>query len=181
MKKISFITAIHHPELVSPTITTVLSNWKGATPVEEILVSEINPDFMMGEVFSREYGIPTNEGANSLIVEGTRGSKKIYAACLVPVNSRINFKDIVRKQLNARTVSLAPLDYVLKETQMEYGSITVLGLPLDWPILIDSRLISLPRVIIGSGLVKSKLSLPGKALTEITNAVVLEGLALGKD
>lgn len=174
---LNFHPAISHPELVSPTITTLLKNWNGATPVEEILVSEINPEFMMGEVFSREYNIPPAEGANCLIVEGTRGNKKTYAACLVLVNSRINFKEVVRKQLGAKVVSLAPLDYVLKETQMEYGSITVMGLPSDWPILIDSRLITLPRVIIGGGLTKSKLSLPGKALAEIPNAVVIEGLA----
>lgn len=177
MDKLTFQPAIHHPELVSPTITTLLANWSGGTPVEEILVSEINPDFMMGEVFSREYGIPSTERANCLIVEGTRGSKKTYAACLVPVNSRINFKDVVRKQLDARVISLAPLDYVLKETQMEYGSITAIGLPSEWPVLIDSRLATLPRVIIGGGLVKSKLSLPGKALTEIPNAIVIERLA----
>lgn len=177
MKDLNFRPAFKYPELVTPTITTALSNWKGATSVEEILVTEINPDFMMGEVFSREYDIPTTEGANCLIVEGTRSNKKTYAACLVPVNSRINFKDIVRKQLDARTVSLAPLDYVLKETQMEYGSITVIGLPPAWPILIDSSLITLPRVIIGGGLAKSKLSLPGKVLPEIPNAIVIEGLA----
>lgn len=177
MPTLNFQSAIHHPELVNPTIIEALENWKGITPVEEILVVEINPEFAKGEIFSCEYGIPISEGANCLIVEGTRGSKKTYAACLVPVNSRINFKDIVRKKLDTRVVSLAPLDYVLKETQMEYGSITVIGLPPEWPILIDSSLVTLPRVVIGGGLVKSKISLPGKALAEIPNVIVIEGLA----
>jgi prolyl-tRNA editing enzyme YbaK/EbsC (Cys-tRNA(Pro) deacylase) len=84
---------------------------------------------------------------------------------------------LFKKQLDARVVSLAPLDYVLKQTQMEYGSITVIGLPSDWPIFVDSKLVKLTRVVIGGGLVKSKLSLSGKALSEVPNVIVIEGLA----
>ena len=172
-----FKTAVQNTKLLSPAIIKALSEWRGVTPVTEILVAEINPEFAKGEVFSREYNIPISEGANCIIIEYIRGAKKTYAACLVPANSRINFKDVVKKQLDARIISLAPLDYVLRETQMEYGSITVIGLPLEWPILIDSRLITLPRVVIGGGLVKSKLSLPGKILAEIPNSIIINNLA----
>lgn len=72
------------------------------------------------------YEVPEDKGANCVIVEGIRGDNKTMAACLVPVNcKKADFNRVVRKQLNARRVSLAPLDYVLKETNMEYGSITV--------------------------------------------------------
>ncbi len=35
-------------------------------------------------------------------------------------------------------VSVAPLEYVLEKTEMEYGSITPIGLPIEWEILVDS-------------------------------------------
>jgi hypothetical protein len=38
-----------------------------------------------------------------------------------------------------------------------------------------------PRVVIGSGLRRSKIELPGSAVAEITNAVVLPGLGLPVD
>lgn len=67
---------------------------------------------------------------------------------------------------------------VLNATGMEYGSITPVGLPKEWKILIDSRLIDLPRVIVGAGLVRTKLALPGQALIELPNAVRLENLGV---
>ncbi|HZX67455.1 MAG TPA: hypothetical protein VFE70_01170, partial [Candidatus Elarobacter sp.] len=51
-----------------------------------------------------------------------------------------------------------------------------LGLPPDWPILIDAAVVAADRVVIGSGVRRSKLSLPGAALAELPNAVVLDGL-----
>jgi len=59
---------------------------------------------------------------------------------------------------------------------MEYRSITVVGLPESWPILIDPRIVLLERVFVGSGLQKSKLSLLRKMLLELPNAYVLEEL-----
>lgn len=34
---------------------------------------------------------------------------------------------------------------------MEYGGITPIGLPADWPLLIDSAVVDLPYVLVGSG------------------------------
>jgi prolyl-tRNA editing enzyme YbaK/EbsC (Cys-tRNA(Pro) deacylase) len=56
---------------------------------------------------------------------------------------------------------------------MEYGGITPLGLPEGWPILVDEAVAHEPYVIIGSGVRRSKLLLPGKALAGLPNAEVL--------
>jgi len=61
---------------------------------------------------------------------------------------------------------------------MEYGSITIIGLPADWRILIDASLIKKPRVAMGSGLLRSKLSVRGATLSELPNAEVIEGLGI---
>ena len=59
---------------------------------------------------------------------------------------------------------------------MEYGGITPVGLPADWPILIDRAVAEHKWVIVGSGLRRSKLVLPGSALPLLPGAVVLDGL-----
>jgi prolyl-tRNA editing enzyme YbaK/EbsC (Cys-tRNA(Pro) deacylase) len=59
---------------------------------------------------------------------------------------------------------------------MEYGGITPIGLPADWPVFIDEAVATAPRVIIGSGLRRSKLTLPGAAAARLPGAVILAGL-----
>jgi prolyl-tRNA editing enzyme YbaK/EbsC (Cys-tRNA(Pro) deacylase) len=60
---------------------------------------------------------------------------------------------------------------------MEYGGITPLGLPADWPVLVDALVAGTPTVVIGSGVRRSKLVLPGKLLAGLPGARVIEGLA----
>jgi prolyl-tRNA editing enzyme YbaK/EbsC (Cys-tRNA(Pro) deacylase) len=62
-------------------------------------------------------------------------------------------------------------------TGMEYGGITPIGLPADWPILVDSRVIAQPAIVIGSGLRRSKIVLPGAVLREYPGVHVIDGLA----
>ena len=74
-------------------------------------------------------------------------------------------------------VSVAPLEYVMEKTKMEYGSINPIGLPKDWKLFIDPKVLEVERIICGSGLQNSKLSLPSKYLLKLNNAEVLENLA----
>jgi prolyl-tRNA editing enzyme YbaK/EbsC (Cys-tRNA(Pro) deacylase) len=60
---------------------------------------------------------------------------------------------------------------------MEYGGITPIGLPAQWPVLIDARVAAAPMVIIGSGVRHSKIALPGVVLAALPNAQVIEDLA----
>ena len=46
---------------------------------------------------------------------------------------------------------------------MEYGGITPLGLPAEWRVLVDARVLDIEVAIIGSGVRRSKLLLPGPA------------------
>jgi len=61
-------------------------------------------------------------------------------------------------------------------TGMEYGGITPIGLPADWPILVDAAVVATPYVIVGSGIRGSKIALPGKALADLPGALVVEAL-----
>ena len=59
---------------------------------------------------------------------------------------------------------------------MEYGGITPIGLPADWSILIDSKVIATELVVIGSGMRKSKIVLHGEVLKSLSSTLILEKL-----
>jgi prolyl-tRNA editing enzyme YbaK/EbsC (Cys-tRNA(Pro) deacylase) len=69
------------------------------------------------------------------------------------------------------------MDAAVAETGMEYGGITPIGLPPGWPLLVDAAVAGSPWVVIGSGVRRSKLSLPGALLAELPAVEVLPGLA----
>jgi prolyl-tRNA editing enzyme YbaK/EbsC (Cys-tRNA(Pro) deacylase) len=49
------------------------------------------------------------------------------------------------------------------QTGMEYGGITPIGLPTDWPVLMDGRVAAHEWIVIGSGIRGSKIALlPGE-------------------
>lgn len=99
-------------DLASSTIVKLLTNWKGSIPASEVWVAEINPAYAGGKELCEYYGVSPDEGATCVIVEALRGSTKTLAACVVPVNYPIDFNGKVRKLLNARRVSLAPLNFI---------------------------------------------------------------------
>jgi prolyl-tRNA editing enzyme YbaK/EbsC (Cys-tRNA(Pro) deacylase) len=56
---------------------------------------------------------------------------------------------------------------------MEFGGITPIGLPGDWPILVDTAVVEAGDVVIGSGIRGSKLLLSGASLVGLPGAEVL--------
>ena len=87
--------------------------------------------------------------------------------------TRADVNGIVRKHLDARKISFASMDTAVSLTGMEYGGITPIGLPADWPILVDQNVVDQQRVIIGSGVRGSKLLAPSEVLAALPGAEVL--------
>ena len=69
------------------------------------------------------------------------------------------------------------MDDAVALSGMEYGGITPIGIPAEWVLLIDARIVTLPQVVIGAGIRAAKLVLPGAALADLPGAEVIEGLA----
>jgi len=126
------------------------------------------------------YKISLGQTVNCVVVKATRGDKNWYAACLIFGNTRADVNGLVRRHLGARKASFAPMEEAVALTRMEYGGITPVGLPSDWPILIDKAVADSTEVVIGSGIRKSKLIVTGKFLADLPNAVILEGLGVVK-
>ena len=111
------------------------------------------------------------------MIKGKRGGEVRFAACMVLATTRADVNGVVRRRLDVRTASFAPMDEAVALTGMEYGGITPIGLPPDWPILIDAAVAEAGEVVIGSGIRGSKLFLPASSLSALPNAEVIEGLA----
>ena len=142
-----------------------------------IRVAEIDPAYADGESLSRVYGTVYEAGLNCLVVEGERSGRTKYAAVVIPCGKRAALNAAVRRTLDVRKVSFADLDYVVQATGMEYGSITPIGLPEDWTVLMDDSVFQHEQVIIGGGRVCSKITLPSEMFRKMKNAIVMEGLA----
>lgn len=175
--KLDFKKVLDNKNLVAESTYNCIDKLFSKEEKNEFLVAEIEPEYMDGIKLCEHYNIDTKEGANCLICECKRGENKSYVALLVPTGYRYNMSSTVRKYTNSRMVSVAPLDYVLEKTKMEYGSINPIGLPEDWKLFIDPKVLEVERIVCGSGLQKSKISLPSKYLLKLNNVEILENLA----
>lgn len=143
----------------------------------QVSVAPIDPDLADTAAFCAAYDVPVQASANCLVVGLRRGDRAWYAACVVLATTRADVNGAVRRRLDARKASFAPMDLAVAQTGMEYGGITPLGLPADWPVLVDPAVAAGP-VVIGSGLRRSKLVLPGALLAALPQAQAVEGLGV---
>ncbi|HEU5155633.1 MAG TPA: YbaK/EbsC family protein [Streptosporangiaceae bacterium] len=159
--------------LAAPVAAAVLA-WTGDGPLG---VAAIDPALADTAAFCERYGVPLEVSANCVIVAGKRGGTVRMAACVVLATTRADVNGVVRKHLDARKASFAGQDDAVAQTAMEYGGITPFGLPADWPVLIDAAVVAEPQIVVGSGLRRSKLLVPGTALAQLPAAVVIPGMA----
>ncbi|MEV1081409.1 YbaK/EbsC family protein [Streptomyces sp. NBC_00457] len=165
-------------ELTRP-VADAVRHWSGSVPADQIVYVDTDPEWADTAVFVEHYGRELLEqSANCVVVAGKRGGETTLAACVVLSTARVDVNGVVRRQLGARKASFASMDTATGETGMEYGGITPIGLPADWPVLVDSAVVDLPYVLVGSGRRRGKLLVPGKAFAELPGAVVLEGLGV---
>jgi len=142
-----------------------------------VLAAPIDAELADTAEFCAHYGVLMEDSANCVIIAGRRGDTVSYAACMVLATTRADVNGVVRKRLVARKASFAPMDDAVALTGMEYGGITPIGLPADWPVLVDAAVLQRDVVVIGSGLRRSKLAVPSKLLADLPGAEVIEGLA----
>ena len=140
-------------------------------------VTEIDPELADTAAFCEAYGSPLTASANCVVVAGKRAGEVRFAAALVLATTRADVNGVIKRRLDVRKASFAPMDEAVSLTGMEYGGITPVGLPADWPILIDQAVADAPELVIGSGIRGSKLLISGSALAGLPNAEVIDGLA----
>lgn len=170
--KLATVPALSRPDLLAEPVAEALTR-HGAT---DVLVAEIDPEFADTAKLAQAYGVPLEVSANCVVVAGRRAGERRTAACVVLATTKADVNNVVRKRLDVRKASFLPMDDAVAATGMEYGGITPIGLPDDWPILVDAAVADLPYAVIGSGVRRSKVVLPGKLLAGWPGAEVVENL-----
>jgi prolyl-tRNA editing enzyme YbaK/EbsC (Cys-tRNA(Pro) deacylase) len=168
---LTWLPAADRPELLGVPVAAALPTLAGA-----VWVAAIDEDLADTAAFTDAYAVPPEASANCVVVAGRRAGETALAACLVLATTRADVNGLVRRHLGARKASFAPQDVAVTATGMEYGGITPVGLPPQWPLLIDAAVAAAEFVVIGSGIRGSKLAVPGSLLAALPGAVVLAEL-----
>ena len=168
---LAWMPATERPDLLGAPVAAALAALAGPA-----WVAEIADDLADTAAFTEAYGVPSDASANCVVVAARRAGETTMAACLVLATTRADVNGLVRRHLGARKASFAPQDVAVAETGMAYGGITPVGLPGDWPVLVDAAVAAAELVVVGSGIRGSKLAVPGSVLAALPAAEVLEGL-----
>lgn len=174
MSALHWVPAVERPDLLADPVRAAVS---GLAQADLIQVAEIDPALADTQALVDASDVTLEECANCLVVLGRRAETDRVAAALVLATTRADVNRTVRKALDVRKASFMPMERAVTETGMEYGGITVLGLPEGWAVLVDAQVPEQPCVVIGSGVRRSKLRLPGAMVAELPGAQVVPGLA----
>jgi prolyl-tRNA editing enzyme YbaK/EbsC (Cys-tRNA(Pro) deacylase) len=136
-----------------------------------------DPEFADTAAFCEKYGYPLEQSANTILV-ASRTEPKVFAACVVTADRKLDVNGTVRRLLGVRKLSFASAEDTMAVTGMMIGGVTPFGLPEGLPLYIDSAVMEHPWVIVGGGDRSSKLKLPPSELAELPGAEVIEGLSL---
>jgi prolyl-tRNA editing enzyme YbaK/EbsC (Cys-tRNA(Pro) deacylase) len=160
--------ALDHPELLARPVSEAIAALR-----VECFVAAIDPSKADTAEFCAAYEVPLAVSANCVVVAGRRGEVSVMAACLVRATDRADVNRVIRKRLDVRKISFAGMDDAVRETGMEYGGITPIGLPPSWTILVDEAVAGLDMIVVGSGIRGSKIALPGTSAGNLPNAEIL--------
>jgi prolyl-tRNA editing enzyme YbaK/EbsC (Cys-tRNA(Pro) deacylase) len=167
------VPATERTDLLAEPVAAALKELGEAAAVG---VAEIDPDLADTAAFCEKYQVSPAESANCVVVTGKRDGQARFAACVILATTRADVNGLARRRLDVRKASFAAAGLAVEQTGMEYGGITPVGLPAGWPVLIDAAVAAAPRVVIGSGVRRSKLTIPGAVLAGLPGAEVVDGL-----
>jgi prolyl-tRNA editing enzyme YbaK/EbsC (Cys-tRNA(Pro) deacylase) len=169
------VPAPDRPDLLAAPVAAAIAAL--GEDASRIGVAEIDPDLADTAAFCEAYGSPPEVSANCVVVAGKRGGETRYAACLVLATTRADVNGVVKRRLDVRKASFAPMDTAVELTGMEYGGITPLGLPDGWPLWLAPEVAAADAVVVGSGVRRSKLAVPGAVLAALPYAETVPDLA----
>lgn len=109
-----------------------------------------------------EVMIGTHDRVGEIIgdsVVHTHKTRKVppeFAAAFVTADTHADLNGVVKHTLEVSKVSFAPIDAAVEATGMESGGMSPIGLPDDWPLLVDQHVLSIPKLYLGSVIRPSK-------------------------
>ncbi|WP_298886272.1 YbaK/EbsC family protein [uncultured Serinicoccus sp.] len=176
---LTWTPALDRPDLLAEPVRQALEAMAAdGHDVTAVEVTEIDPDHADTAVLVEATGWDLRDMANCIVIAGARAGEERVCAALVLGHTRADVNKTVRKRLDVRKCSFMTMEDAVQRSGMEYGGITPLGVPEDWPVLVDARVVQREQVVVGSGLRRSKLRLPGAMVAELPGAEVVADLAL---
>jgi prolyl-tRNA editing enzyme YbaK/EbsC (Cys-tRNA(Pro) deacylase) len=136
-----------------------------------------DPEYADTAAFCAQYGFPVERAANTLVVASKKEPKQ-FAACVVLATTRLDVNHAVRDLLGSAKCSFASADEMKALTGMTVGGVTVFGLPDGLPLYIDSRVMDLDWIILGTGGRNGKVRIAPEVFRRMSAAKVVEGLAM---
>ena len=165
----------HPPDLLAPAVAAALAALDGKLPAAG--VAEIDPELADTAAFCERYGVAADESANCVVV--SRPARR---------------RDQVRRLRGARHHPRRRQRRGPAPARRAQGVVrrrwtwrsprpawSTAGSPRSafrraWPIFVDAAVAAAPQVVIGSGVRRSKLTLPGEALGRLPGAAILDEL-----
>ncbi|MCH7734174.1 MAG: hypothetical protein IH868_08655 [Chloroflexi bacterium] len=144
------------------------------TPYE---IVPIDPEYADTAAFCEKYGYPLEQSANTIIIASKRKDPTAYCACLVLATTRLDVNHSVKQLMNGSRVSFANAEQMMELTGMEVGGVTPFGLPGGLPLYVDSRIMVLDWIILGSGNREAKLKISPDVFKQIPSAKTIDNLA----
>ena len=169
---LTLVPALDRPDLLSATVYAAVRDH-----VPDAQVFEIDPDHADTETLCAVYDLPMEAMANAVLVLGRRGGEERYACCMTLAHRRVDVNNVARRRLDVRKASFAPMEVAVERSGMEYGGITPVGLPADWPVWVDGAVADTDLVCIGAGSRRAKLLLAGADLLKLPTAERVDDLA----
>jgi prolyl-tRNA editing enzyme YbaK/EbsC (Cys-tRNA(Pro) deacylase) len=165
---LEWVPAGERPDLLAPPVAAALGHVPGAR------VAPIDATLADTAAFCAAYDVAPEASANCVVVEARRGEVTTIAAVMVLATHRADINRVVRRHLGARKISFADQAVAEALTGMQQGGITPVGLPGDWPVLVDASVVAAGPVVVGAGVRGAKLLLDGASLADLPNAEVVE-------
>lgn len=126
--------------------------------------------------FSKHYGFPMENNANTILVASKRGPKR-YSACVLLATTSLDVNNSVKLQMGVSKASFANAEETAELTGMRIGGVTAFGLPDEVPLLVDERVMQRDWIILGGGNRTSKVKSSPEVLRHAPNMTVVADLA----
>jgi len=161
----------HQDMMAAPTAAAI-------SLIPEAMVFAIDPADADTATLTSKFNLPLGASGNAVLITGFREGQQRNCCCMTPADRRVDVNHTVKQTLDVRKCSFASMDQAVEASGMEYGGITPIGLPPEWPVWLDSYLAELDWVLIGSGVRSSKLIVPGASLLRLPSARLVDALTM---
>lgn len=175
--------ALERADLLGEPVAAALRALEDSSPAGAALarraqVVEIDPQYSDTDALNTHYRLDPGATGNCVLVAGRRSGQERVAACVVRATDLADVNHVVKRLIDVRKASFLPVERAVEMSAMEYGGITPVGLPGDWRLLIDGAVADRDTVLIGSGVRRSKLLVPGELLAALPGAERVEDLGV---